>query len=138
MVRIVKECAQAGSFPMTRLALPLRNGIGITIARRSACLGQRSRAARRHAVDRNALLASFVGQVVLDTGARENDDADRHALEHLVVALEGCGLGVFGPVRLEGDLRHFAVRGPDSRDVLGAPLGDPPCNSTISGCLVYI
>jgi len=81
---------------------------------------QRSRAARRHAVDRDAHLAGFIGQVVLDAGAREDHDADRHAVEHLVVALEGCGLGVFGPVRLEGDLRHFAVGGPGCRDALGA------------------
>lgn len=81
---------------------------------------QRSRAARRQAVDRDAHLAGLVGQVVLDAGAWEDHDADRHAVEHLVVALEGCGLCVFGPVRLEGDLRNFSVRGPGGRDALGA------------------
>ena len=54
----------------------------------------------------------------MSAGAREDYDADGHAVENLVVALEGCGLGVFGPVRLEGDLRHFAVGGRDRRDAL--------------------
>lgn len=70
---------------------------------------QRSRAASRHTIDRDTHLAGFVSQVVLDAGAREHHDADWHAVQHLVVALEGCGLGVFGPVRLEGDLRDLAV-----------------------------
>ena len=68
---------------------------------------------------RNPHLASLVGQVLLDAGAGEDDDADRHAVQHLVVALEGRGLGVFGPVRLKGDLRHLAVGGPGGRDALG-------------------
>lgn len=81
---------------------------------------QRLRAARCHTVDRDAHLAGFVSQVVLDTSAREDHDPDRHAIKHLIVSLEGCGLGVFGPVRLEGDLRHFAVARPSGRDALGA------------------
>ena len=81
---------------------------------------QRLCAARRHAIDRDAHLAGFVSQVVLDPGTREDHDADGHAVQHLVVPLERCGLGVFGPVRLEGDLRHLAVRGPGGRDALGA------------------
>lgn len=85
-----------------------------------AVIGQRLRAARRHAVDWDAHLAGLVGQIVLDAGAREDHDADRHAVEHLIVALERCGLGVFGPVRLEGDLRHFAIGGPGGCDALSA------------------
>jgi hypothetical protein len=56
--------------------------------------------------------------------------------EHLVVALERCGLGVLGPVGLEGDLRHLAVVGPAARCVR-RPSGDPPCSSTMSGCLAW-
>lgn len=95
-------------------------GTAALINRRSAYSRQRLRTARRHTVDGDAHLAGFVGQVVLDTGAREDHDTDRHAVQHLVVAFEGCGLGMFGPVRLEGDLRHFAVGGPSGRDALGA------------------
>ena len=40
--------------------------------------------------------------------------------EHPIVALERRGLGVPGPVRLEGDLRHLAVVGPAGGDALGA------------------
>lgn len=69
----------------------------------------RSRAARCHAVGWGVHLGSLVGQIGSDSGAREDDNANRHATEHQGVALEGCGLGAFGPVRLEGDLCHFAV-----------------------------
>ena len=82
--------------------------------------GQRLRAARRHAIDRDTYLASFVCEVVLDARAREDHDADRHAVQHHVVALEGRGLGVLGPVRLECDLRHLAIGGPGGSDTLGA------------------
>ncbi len=105
--------------PLQRSTSP--SCIGLCVA---VCLslgrGQRSRAACRHSVDRDAHLAGFVGEVVLDAGAREDHDADRHAVQHLVVALEGCGFGVLGPVRLEGDLGHFSVGGPGGRDALGA------------------
>ena len=47
-------------------------------------------------------------------------DADRQHFEHCVVALERRGLGVLGPVGLEGDLRHLAVVGPAGGDQLGA------------------
>ena len=49
-----------------------------------------------------------------------DQDADRQRLEHRVVALERRGLGVLGPVGLEGDLRHLAVIGPAGGDALGA------------------
>lgn len=81
---------------------------------------QRSRAALREAVDRDAHLAGLVGQVFLDAGSGEDDDPDRHGIEHPVVALEGRGLGVFRPVGLEGDLRHLAVVGPGGGDAFGA------------------
>jgi hypothetical protein len=38
----------------------------------------------------------------------------------MIVALEGCGLGVFGPVGLEDDLRDLVVIGPTGGDALGA------------------
>ena len=47
-------------------------------------------------------------------------DADRQDVQHLVVALERRGLGVLGPVGLEGDLRNLAVVGPAGGDALGA------------------
>ena len=80
---------------------------------------QRSRAALREAVDRDAHLAGLVGEVFLDPGSGEDDDPDRHGFEHPVVALEWRGLGVLGPVGLEGDLRHLAVVGPGGRDAFG-------------------
>ncbi|MBW9061606.1 hypothetical protein [Agrobacterium pusense] len=44
------------------------------------------------AIDRNAELLGLVGEVVLDTGARPDDDA-----EHGVAALEGSCLGMLAP-----------------------------------------
>ena len=51
---------------------------------------------------------------------RENDDANRHDLEHTIVALEGRGLTVGGPIGLERYLRHLAMIGPASGGLLGA------------------
>ena len=59
-------------------------------------------------------------RVLGDAGAGEGDDADRHGLQHRVVALEGRGLLVPGPVGLEDDLRDAAVVGPLGGDQLGA------------------
>ena len=52
----------------------------------------------------NAHLAGLIGEVVLDAGAGEHHDPDGEDFEHLIIALEGCGLGVFRPVGLEGGL----------------------------------
>ncbi|MCW8281648.1 hypothetical protein K7A42_12190 [Agrobacterium sp. InxBP2] len=49
------------------------------------------------AIDRNAELLGLVGEVVLDTGARPDDDADRQNAEHGVAALEGSCLGMLAP-----------------------------------------
>ena len=55
--------------------------------------------------DRDAKLLGLVGEVFLDTGSGEDKDPDREHIQHRVVALEGHGLGVLGPVGLEGHLR---------------------------------
>lgn len=48
-------------------------------------------------IDRDAELLGFVGEVVLDTGARPDDDADRQNVEHGVVALKRSCLGMLAP-----------------------------------------
>ncbi len=73
--------------------------------------------------DRDTQLLGFVGQVLLDAIAREDEDAHGQHFEHGVVALEGRGLGVLGPLGLEGDLRHapgFGPFGGDEFRALGA------------------
>src|SRR3954452_22668410 len=50
---------------------------------------------------RDAELLRLVGQVAADPIAREHEDANRHRLEHLVVALEGRCVLVLGPIGLE-------------------------------------
>src|SRR6267154_2040560 len=71
--------------------------------------------------DRDAELLGLVGEVRGDAGARKYDDPDRHHGEHLVVAPERCGLGMAGPVGLEGDLGDLAGVGPGGGGALGAP-----------------
>src|SRR6476659_4867865 len=56
---------------------------------------------------RNAEPLCLVGEVVLDSRAREMHDADRQESEHGVVALEWSCLGVLRPVGLESDLWHL-------------------------------
>ncbi len=70
--------------------------------------------------DWDAMLSSLVGEILLDTGARKHDDPDGKHLQHCVVAFERRGLGVSGPVGLEGDLRDLAVIGPFGGNALGA------------------
>src|SRR6202045_1965837 len=70
--------------------------------------------------DRNAELLGLVGEVCGNPRAREDHDADRQSFEHLVVALEGCGVAVPVPVGLEDDLWNFAIVGPAGGDALGA------------------
>src|SRR5882762_8032704 len=72
--------------------------------------GRRSRSAEFP--DGNAEAFRLVGEVVLDSRPREMHDADRHQLEHGVVAPERCRLGMLRPVRLESDLRYLAVNSP--------------------------
>ena len=81
---------------------------------------QRSRAAASEAIDRDAHLAGFVGQVVLNAGAGKDDDADRHDAKHLIVALEGRGLSMLRPVGFERNLRDLAVIGPGGRNAFRA------------------
>ena len=69
---------------------------------------------------RNPELLRLVGQIGGDARAREDDDADRQRLEQPVVALEGSGIAVAGPVGLEDDLWNFAMIGPAGGDALGA------------------
>jgi hypothetical protein len=58
----------------------------------------------------------LVGEVVLDSVAGEDQDADWQGFEHGIVALEGRGLGMCGPVGTECDLRDVSV--PAMGDVL--------------------
>ncbi len=81
---------------------------------------RRLRAAVAEFPHRDAELSRLVGQVLLDACAGEYKNADRQHIQHLIVALERRGLGVFGPVRLKGDLRYLAVVGPAGSDTLGA------------------
>ena len=78
------------------------------------------RAALAMIKNRNAKALRLVGEIAGDAGAREDDDASGHDLQHAVVALEGSGLAVGGPVGLEGDLRHLAMIGPACGGFLGA------------------
>ncbi len=96
---------------------------------------RRSRAARAEAPDRDAELAGFVGEVFLDARCRELDHADRQDLQHLVVALEGCGLGVTGPVGLESRICVTLRVSAQRAAMRSAPVGELPCRSTMSGCL---
>lgn len=57
-------------------------------------------------IDRDAKLAGLVGEIVLNAGAGEDDDADRQDAQHLIGTLKQCGLGMLRPVGLEGDLRY--------------------------------
>jgi hypothetical protein len=77
-----------------------------------------------------------VDEVVLSARAGEHHDPDREHLQHLVVALKRCSFGMFCPVGLEGDLRHFAMIGPFCGDAF-SPFGEPPCSSTMSGFLAW-
>src|SRR5712671_2426678 len=70
--------------------------------------------------DRNAELFGLVSEVRGDAGARKHDDPDRKDGKDLVIAPERCGLGVPGPIGLEGDLRDLASVGPGGGDALGA------------------
>src|SRR3984893_9879006 len=70
--------------------------------------------------DGDAELLGLVGEVCGNPRAREDHDADRQSFEHLVVALEGCGVAVPVPVGLEDDLWNFAIVGPAGGDALGA------------------
>jgi hypothetical protein len=53
---------------------------------------------------RDAQLSGLVCEVGGDAGAGEGDETGGQCFEHLIVALEGRGLGVPGPVGLEDDL----------------------------------
>jgi hypothetical protein len=55
----------------------------------------------------------------------KNEDAHGQDIQHGVVALEGGSLGVLGPVRLEGHLRHAPGIGPFGSDEFCA-LGASP------------
>ncbi len=65
---------------------------------------RRSRAAAPELPDRDAELLRLVSEVVLNAGAGEHHDPDRQHFQHRVVAFERRGLGMPGPVGLEGDL----------------------------------
>ena len=55
-----------------------------------------------------------------NAGAGEDNEADRHGFQHLIVALERRRLGVTCPIGLEDDLRDLASFGPAGGDALGA------------------
>ncbi len=54
--------------------------------------------------------------------SRKQDQADGHCLEQLVVSLEGRGIAMLRPIRLENDLRHFPALGPAGGDAFGATI----------------
>src|SRR3546814_20392461 len=62
----------------------------------------------------------LVVEIILDTGARQDDDACGQGVQHRIVALERSGLLVPVPVGLERDLRHIALIGPEGGDLLAA------------------
>src|SRR3546814_1124733 len=64
--------------------------------------------------------SGFVGEVVLNAGARKHDDAPGHLLQHDIVALERRGLLVAVPVGPVGILRHTAVARPAGGDAFSA------------------
>ena len=68
----------------------------------------------------DAELLGLVREVFLDAIAREDEDADGEHIQHGIVALEGCGLGVLGPVGLEGDLGDTPGFSPFGGDEFGA------------------
>jgi hypothetical protein len=68
---------------------------------------------------RDSELPGLVGEVGGDAGAGEGDETSGQRFEHLIVAFEGRGLGVPGPVGLEDDLRDLVVIGPTGGDALG-------------------
>ena len=70
--------------------------------------------------DGNAELFRLVGEIAGDAGARKDDDAGRHDLEHAIVTFEGRGLAVKLPVGLESDLRDLALVSPAGGSALGA------------------
>ena len=69
--------------------------------------------------DWDTQLFGFVGEVFLNAIAREDQNAHGEHVQHRVVTLEGRGLGVFGPVGLESDLRDLAGFGPFGGDEFG-------------------
>ncbi len=62
-----------------------------------------------------------IGEVFPKTIAREDENTHGQHDQHGIVALDGCGRRVFGPVRLEGDLRDPAGFGPFGGDEFGTP-----------------
>ena len=62
--------------------------------------------------ERDAEPLGLVGEIVLDACAGEDDDADRQHIEHLVVALERCGLGAASPIGLSMDPKLRAHKDP--------------------------
>src|SRR3546814_12755084 len=82
---------------------------------------RRSRAAEMPevpALDAHGL--GLVVEIVLDAGARQDDDPGGQGFQHRIVALERRGLLVPVPVGLERDLRHLALIGPEDGDLLAA------------------
>jgi len=61
----------------------------------------------------------------LDTRASEDEEPHGKNVQHRIVTLERCRLGVLGPVRLEGDLRHTPGLGPFGRDEFGTLRASP-------------
>src|SRR3546814_6899192 len=62
--------------------------------------------------DRDAERPRLVDEIVLDAGARENDQTGRHRIDQPLIALERRRFLVAIPVRAESDLRHPALVGP--------------------------
>src|SRR6516162_6313653 len=99
-----------------RLPPPPRRRFGHKIETRRSCgdaaaPGGRKESKRRVCAgelpNRDAYAFRLVGEVVLDSRAREMHDADWQECEHGVVTLEGRCFSVRGPVGLERELWHL-------------------------------
>jgi hypothetical protein len=108
-------------------ASPVLQGCSIKGAALHLVKYRRPKAARRRRVsapgehhDPDAERAGPVGEILLNPGAGEDEDADRQHVQHGIVSLERRRLGVLGPVGPEGDLGHLAVICPTGSDQFGS------------------
>src|SRR3546814_12729401 len=76
--------------------------------------------------DRDAERPRLVDEIVLDAGARENDQTGRHRIDQPLIALDRRRFLVALPVRAESDLRHPALVAPAGPRAHGPGGRRPP------------
>ena len=103
---------RAWLFGMTKMRRKSIGNSGCRDVRRRSCAAERP--------NWYAHFAGFIGEVLRDPGTGESDEADGECFEHGVIALEGCGVFVAGPVGLEDDLLHLSVISPAGGDAFRA------------------